>query len=809
MTIRNLFLSTKPFPYLFLFLVTLFMLTANPFKSQTIAPMDLLVKYPGWQNTQIKLPHIHGERSDILDGRLPVWIAAKRELHKGEMPLWLHERDKPGFLFTNSLLTPAFLTFTLVKDDALGFYLSNLLNVLIGLFGMFLFLRLFLNTYASLFGAIVFMFSGFNSAWFFWPHVNTAIWTPWVFFTIYRYLETDNKVYLPLIALSMFMINVAGFPMIAVMTYMAVAIMIIIFFITQKYTFKNIIQTVLWLALFSFLSILLALPFLYPLVELLSWMGGLGSRHGGNGFHLHDFQLFVNPDLYRYPRVESTFYVGILPIMFLPLSLIMLWFKPRFILIFGLTLFVYSITIAFTLISPDIIHKIPTLNSSLLTRFGYLIDVSLAIISAFMIHTLYTFISNKKWLLIFIPLLLAIQILDQKHLFSRFNGPVPNAAFYPQTKSISYLQKEFTLFNHVLTDSGYLIAGTLGGYGLNNWFSHSFHSGKEKEILRKLVYKPFRTPTSAMFSLPQIQLDSPYMDYLGIKAILTTTFAQNLHIDLWDNSRPQVPSPNLPVNTLKQPFEITQEIHTTGITLQMATYGQKHASSDVKLTLKRNETIVETIIVDKTHIKDNEWIFFPFSYERKLIIGHYSITLNMLDTRNATPLTVWSNKEERNYPLLVNNEATTLSFKMALTQENKLNDKFKILHLEPHIAVIENKHVKNGAYFIKALETNQSISYESVSSSKRSNTEIQIEYKDDMQGYIVLPMRKYPGWAATLNGKTVPIQTFIEILPAIKVNGKSTILLKYSPAYNIYTYALAIFSILILLFSFLKFRKKD
>jgi len=809
MHIRNLLIHTKLFPYIFLLLVAFFMLGANPFKAQTVAPMDLLVKYPGWQNTHIKLSLLHGERSDVLDGKLPIWISAKRTLRQGDMPLWLYERDKPGFLFTNSLMTPAFWVFTLIKDDATAFYFSNLTNALIGLLGMFLFLRVFFNTYAALFGAVVFMFSGFNSAWFFWHHVNTAIWTPWVFLTIYRYLETDRKIYLPLVTLSMFMINVAGFPMVAVMTYMAVAIMLIVFFITQKYTFKHIIQTVLWLALFSLLSILLALPFLYPLIELFSWMGGLGSRHGGNGFHLHDLQLFVNPDLYRYPRVESTFYVGILPVIFLPLSLIVLWSKPRFILIFGLVLFVYSITIAFTLISPDIIHKIPTLNSSLLTRFGYLIDVSLAIISAFMIHTLFLLLRDKKWLWLLIPILLIIQILDQKHLFSRFNGSVPNAAFYPQTKSISYLQKEFTLFNHVLTDSGYLIAGTLGGYGLNNWFSHSFHSGKEKEILRKLVRKPFRTPTSAMFSLKQIQLDSPYMDYLGIKAILTTTFAQNLHIDLWDNRRPQVPSPNLPVNTLKQPFEITQEIYSTGITLQMATYGQKHASSDVRLTLKRNEIIVETIIVDKTHIKDNEWIFFPFSHERKLIIGHYSITLNMLDAHNATPLTVWSNKEEINYPLHVNNEATTLSFKMALTQENKLNDKFKILHLEPHIAVIENKHVKNGAYFMPTLETNQSISYKNVSTTKYSNREIEITYTGDTQGFIVLPMRKYPGWVATINGKTVPIETFVKILPAIKVNGKSTILLTYSPTYNIYTYALAIFSIILLLFSFFKFRKKD
>jgi len=43
----------------------------------------------------------------------------------------------------------------------------------------------------------------------------------------------------------------------------------------------------------------------------------MGSRHGGNGFSLNDFKLFIDPYLYRYPQVETTFYVGILPVVFL------------------------------------------------------------------------------------------------------------------------------------------------------------------------------------------------------------------------------------------------------------------------------------------------------------------------------------------------------------------------------------------------------------------------------------------------------------------------------------------------------------
>jgi len=138
---------------------------------------------------------------------------------------------------------------------------------------MYLFLRLFFGTYASLFGAFVFMFSGFNTAWFFWPHVNTAIWTPWVFLTVYQYIYTDKKIYLPFIAVTMFMLNVAGFPMIAVMTYMSIAIMVFLFLLFQRFPLKKNIAILLHLALFSVLGLMLSIPF-YLSTRRTSFMDG-------------------------------------------------------------------------------------------------------------------------------------------------------------------------------------------------------------------------------------------------------------------------------------------------------------------------------------------------------------------------------------------------------------------------------------------------------------------------------------------------------------------------------------------------------
>lgn len=787
------------------------MIGANPFKSETIAPMDLLVKYPGWQNTNIHLDYINGERSDVLDAKLPIWISAKKDLYEGDLPIWNHQRGgKPGLTFTNSLLTPAFWTFALFENDALGFYLSNLVNVLIGLLGMFLFLRIFFGQAASLFGAFIFMFSGFNTAWFFWAHVDTTIWTPWVLLSVYKYIDTKEAKYLPFVAVTMLMLNLGGFPMVAVMTYMSIAIMVFTFLIAKKIPFTKSLSILFNLALFSILSVIIALPFIYPLVELLEWMGGIGYRRGGAGFKLQDFNLFINPDFYRYPRVETTFYVGILPLIFLFLSLIFYSLKPRFIGIFGLILFLYSVTIAFTLISPDIIHKIPTLNSSLLTRFGYLIGLSLAIISAYVFNELITKFKQKKWIGIAIILIFTIQIIDQKRLFNRFNAAVPNASFYPQTKTIDYLQKHLQPFQYVMADSGFLISGILGGYGLNDWYAHSFHTKEEKNILNKLVKNPFKTPTSAMFPCSAINFESPYINYLNIKSTLCTSpFDLDNNIALWDNEKNRQPAAIMPTNTLLQKFTIEKEIEIEGIKLLMATYGEKQASSDVKLVLMKDDLIIDSSLVQKEMINDNKWVQFKFEKPINLLVGDYSISIEMLSTANAKALTVWSNTVAGNNTLMVNGKKTNKSLSMLLSQKGPLSERFKVTNLEPNIYLVENLQVSGNAYFLSSLNKSHNIDHSKLKTTILSNTEIQMDYSGKEQGWVILPMRSYPGWIATVNGKEIQTKKFLGMLPAIKVKGKSKIVMTYAPSYNTYTYLLSLLGVFILLFSILKFRKKD
>ena len=787
------------------------MLSANPFKSQTLAPMDILTQYSGWQNTHISLKKIHGERSDVLDAKLPIWISAKNDLYHGEIPLWNHQRaGKPGLTFSNALFTPAFWVFALVKNDALGFYLSNVVNVLIGLFGMYFFLRLFFGQLSSVFGAFIFMFSGFNTAWFYWAHVNTAIWTPWVFLFVYRYISTQENRYLPLVTLSMLMLNLGGFPMIAVMTYMATAIMVFTYIFSKKLSLAMAMKIILILAFFGMVSVLIALPFIYPLTELLDWMGGMSHRHAGLGFSLDAFWLFVQPDFYRRPRVEATFYVGILPLILFFVALYFYRKKPQVIVTFAFILFFYALIIAFTLISPEIIHQIPTLNSSLLTRFSYLIDVSLAMIAAYAMDQLFINFGHKRWGIIFIAMLFVIQILDQKHLFKQFNAPVPNKAFYPPTETLSYLQKNMRPLQYVLADVSFFLPGTLGGYKLNDWYAHSFHSEEEKKILKKIVKKPFSTPTGARFTCDQIYFKSPYIDFLNIKSILCgKALLVDTDVHLWDNGRSRQALPPLPITKWRQPFHIEKAMQTTGIKLQMATYGKKYAPSDVKLTLFQNHTVIATSVVDKKAITDNAWVPFMFQTPLTLVPGEYSIIVEMLDKNHTNYVTVWANIGEQEYPTEVNeNIDTNLAMRMVLSTTVNPYHKYEIHQLEPNIYLWNNLDVKGEAYFLETLSMEQKVNYDSIVTKALSNTQTEIVYHGDKKGFIVLPMRNYPGWVATINGKVAKIQPFLGMLPAVKVDGRCKIRMTYNPAYNKYTYLLSILGIGMLLLSMMKFRRK-
>jgi len=226
------------FPPLVILLLAVLALGANPFNHQTVGPFDLLTHQPGWG--ELALSDVRNvERSDTLDWQLPQWQWAKTQFRAGEWPIWNWTRGGgiPGFFdLSTGMATPAFAIFALFDDSAQGFYWSTLSRLLIAALGMYLLLRVELTRLASLFGATTFMFSGFFTAWLYWPQTTTLMWLPWLLLAIFRYLQTPGVARWLLIALASFLLVLGGFPSVAAYGFYACGLAQIVFGLVARWS---------------------------------------------------------------------------------------------------------------------------------------------------------------------------------------------------------------------------------------------------------------------------------------------------------------------------------------------------------------------------------------------------------------------------------------------------------------------------------------------------------------------------------------------------------------------------------------------
>ena len=794
----------------FLVLVAFTMLGANPF-TETVAPMDLLLHRPGWRNAELSLPSIHPERSDPLDAKLPGWISAKKWLRRGSFPFLNYTNaGRPNYSFTRSLWTPGFLAFCIPESNATGFYLANFVNCVLGMLGMYFFLRLFFGRGASVFGAYVFMFSGFNIAWFFWQHVNTAVTVPWVFFSVFAFLEKKDWRYLPLVTLSMLMLNLGGFPMVAVMAYMALAVMLAVYMIYSDLPWISRLTSLVLIGVYGFLAAVAAFPFVIPLLYTFRRIGGIGYRHGGTIYRLADLKLFILSH-YRPYMVEKTLYAGIIPCILILAAVFFHFRRKSWISKAFLLTFLMGLTIAFALINADIIRMIPTLNKNPWNRFSFLIDTSMAMLSAYALHQIVIRIKSRKTALLVIAVLFSLQYADMSSFFRKYNRPVPNEAFYPVTPSIKFMQDNLKPFQYVIADSGYLLCGTLGAYGLNEWFAHTFHSPQTKKILGQIVRNPFQTPTSSAFSTSQVITESPYIDFLNNKFITATkgNFGM-ISSPLWNrHNHAKQPVPDLPANKLRQFFSVRNEKELYGISVQFATYGRKHPFSGVVLKLMHKDKVLAEKEVSEKEVSDNLWTDFVFPSPVHLKPGTYSFSIEVAEPELENHLTIWAAKEKSTSFLKLNGKRVNLVLHASLLEKRPGLDKYTVHNIEPGIQIVENNNVKGGAYFIKSKNLINSPMYDKVVTEQTSNSLVKVENSYDGPGWIVLPVRNFKGWTVIIDGKKQKPDDFLGIMPAVRVNGPGEVIFKYVPPYFIPAVTAAVIALLTAFGSFFIFLKNS
>jgi hypothetical protein len=788
--------------FLVLISLAVYALGANPFSKQTVAPFDRMLEFPGWSSVHSNRKAVNEERSDIVDSQLPGWIQQKAVIRKGENPLW-YPYASGGSPALYQLCNPVFLLFTAVKDNALAYYLVGLAKLVISGFGCYLLLKTFVRWLPSLWGGIVFMLCGFNAAWFFWDQVSTAMWIPWLLWATVMYCTTESRKWLPAITIASLLMILGGFPAVAAFGFYSFALLVLVWNIRKLFSKKMVLPFVA-----------VGIAFLIAALPLLSLVGSLSGvnlsyRAGGKTpFSVGDMLLFFFYE--TPPRVERTAYIGI-PVVLLAVVGLVSAFRTRdhksrlFILFLGL-LVLLTVSITFGLIPRQLVAALPVFKNN---NWGRLIVIPLLGLSAlssfgldFALANLPQAITNTtgmppslahRLVVLVIAGVLIAQFYSEKKLFNRFNAVVPSAWFYPMTPSIRYVKDRLAPLQSVIADRSYWFAGTLGGYGIPEWYGHSFRTDREKEVLASLADDPFPSATSAAVDSSYIHYDSPLMDKLAIKYLLVSK--KNFREPRTVLTLPEVspgPAPPLPANAWKQYLSAPDSMKIGALAFLFDTFGEEHSPSDVRLTILRDGLELFSITKSKSEITDNKWVFFEFPERIGLIKGVYTATLSLPGYTGPGRLSAWTTAAAgTGGPFLEINDARVprsldMRIEAYLNKDNQAmaRKKWNVIDLEKDILVLENKDVTNSGYFVKDLsDPDAPVDFSGLQVRQVSPTMITIHCSKTGLGWVVLPMHLDPGWKASVNGRRVSYDAYLGMLPAIPVSGACNISFNYEPGF--------------------------
>lgn len=802
-------------------------LGADIFSGEIVAPMDLLLNYPGWKASDMYIPLFNSERSDVLDATLPKWNFARNSILNGEVPLWnfYNTLGSPCItILASSLLSVGFIIFS-VFGDGIGFTLALMARLAIAGFGTYKLCRTELAIIPSIFGGITYMMCGFNSSWLMWPHVETSMWIPWLLWAIILLDKERTKGRFIILASITSMIIFAGFPYVAFCGLLLAGFMMIWLMImnAKEENGLNGLKSGLILSSGLGVGVLLASVQIVPFLE---WMKQVdtGWRRGVTIFNFSDINILWNPLKYVHdygthvvPRVEWCGYVGVITILFAVICIILIFKSKKFYLtpispIFWLSISILAFIPIFD-IKPlsDFVYQLPIFNSNVNSRLLVVLGISFSVLGAWGFHLLIDSIyltlggrlshhkSIKLILLFMFISIVVIHAVDMSFVSKSQNAVVPSHAFYPNTTTIEYVQDNILPGQSVLATNAYMVSGTLTYYDIPEWFSHNYRTSREKEVLGNLVMDAFKTPTAAMFTFDQINLDTDYMDKLGIRYILSPLSDHGIV----SQNRNNQPSPSIPPNTLGQSFYLSRPAKISGISLLMATYGKASADGHiVTVTIyDENNNIISISQVDGSDISDNTWINFEFDKSSNLNPGEYSFEVNSeVHKKSSTPITIWGTREDslKDGNMIVNGMQTNgdLSFKIL---EEFNNEKWDVFSVENGIKILENKNCPPGAYVI----------YEDGSISCSSENITLVQFKPTHRAYIVesnrpglfvMTSRYWPGWEAYCNGTANGIEAYMGMLPATKIDeGLSVIEFKYRPYSFYFGSAISIITLLVMI----------
>jgi hypothetical protein len=659
----------------------------NLFDGQIVAPMDLLSRFSGYNEGDSALRLVNVQMGDILDSFLPVWRYVKQQIWAGTPPMWvpLSAGGEPGLpVLFYSFVSPRFLLFLLLPDGV-GYTLGLIVQAALGGLGAFLLCRRGVGVVAAALGGVTFMLSGFHGVWMQWPHVSTSIWIPWMLWALAqldRELSGRNiAVLAAIVALLLF----GGFPAVAGYGFYYAAVLGLVLAVSRlrRAGARSALGFGAAALLAVGLGVTLTAVQLLPSIEYLGQfdLSGRALRTGGPGASYA--AALLDPDAFGSQGNEFTAYVGLLPLGLALVVLLALAFGklPALPLVlspvawFGLLGFAMCAIYSAPAPLAGLLYRLPILNFNPSGRMASVMGLAFGVLAAIGGEAL--LVLARRWLgrrsgsagLLALPAALlgvasVAHGIDEGRIVREHNALTPSRWFFPERPTISFVKQHLGPDQSVLaTTDAFMLPGTLGSYGIPEWFGHGGHRPDELRALATLVRHPWASGgTSARVAFDDVDLDAPLLDRLGIRFILLANGGDPLA----EARQPTVEQPlvDAPVDLapeaeapgVGQTFVVPSPMRVCTVRLKFGTYGDARAGADVRVSLagpegafgEATEGVFAEATVAGDRITDNAWVDFaitPFELQP----GEHTLRVGA-----ASPLTrrlaVWSSRYDGSLP---------------------------------------------------------------------------------------------------------------------------------------------------------------
>ena len=805
--------SVKLLPLLGYLVFAIGVIGANPFAGETVGPFDLLVAQAGW-TVQGEPVHVRNvERSDVLDGLLPRWIQQREKIREGHLSTWdpLPAGGQPGIQdLANAELTPAFAIFAISPNAAFGFYLATLFNLAIAGWGAHLWLRRRAALLPAIFGAVTIMLCGFHTAWLYWPHTLTSIWICWLLWAVDRWWQAPSyRRFASMVGFSALLL-LGGFPFVILLSAGASILYLLCLWIADRQR-RALVRIggfgLAWLAAMMLCAV--------PLISFLGWFAGfdVSYRTGGSPLHLPGGARFLLPHFAKLmPRVESTMYVGLLGLALAVLAFsFILWRRAKVgvLGLYSLLLGAVGATLVFEIIPAAYLTWVPGLAHNPWSRSIIILDIALAAASTFCLNGVLKQMGSKLLAQFVLVSLIAYQAVDLSSLFRQFNGSVPASFFYPTDALLTKVKQNIGPFQSVITDNNFLISGTLGAYGIPEWFAHAFKSAAIKSVLEKVIDDPFTSATATLVEAESIRLNSPVMAALGVRYVLGDSgiVLDGLRPDFGQGAAVPAhkPLPPMPGREWVQSFNLVSSYHPQAMLVRLATYARKDLTGEVVMTLYRNDEAepIARSTIEASTVLDNQMATFPLPKALVLAPGDYRFRFAYQHAGSTDRLTAWYTPvPAKNCSLQLDGKTMPGCIDLELAMTRSDMGAFVPIASESGMHLMENTNVPAGPYFLSALDKwpNRESSNE-VRLLSWTGSDFKLEYLGSAPGFVVVPMN-FPkrDWHVHVNGREVSPRWYLGGLPAFSVDAPATLEFSYRPRSLRYGTWISLITLLGLLF---------